>query len=205
MSGPSQRDLLRECNDKQAPLDDFQTGFCSRCINPECTRSLYGQSRFDLRVNTWEDRLFKNVPKMDSQDPRFQPIAGKKFLTIDTGRTPEVRTSSWADPRDLQDEPANRPTPPVTPQGMPMVPVAVMDLTPSPTESPLQEAPQAQPRSPGRVPTHLLLSNTLSRQGQMIGGQPEAAAPRDPWATPEPPKDPVVPVGSRVKMGEPGV
>ena len=201
MPGPSQRDLLRECNDKQAPLDEFQTGFCSRCINPECTRSLYGQSRFDLRVNTWEDRLFKNVPQMDPRDPRFSAIAGKKFLTIDTGRTPEIRTSSWADPRDLQEQ--NEP-----PQ---MVPVSVLDLTPSPTEDaphvkePVRPARIAPPRSPNRVPSHLLLSNTLSQQGQMVGGRPEAVPVRDAWATPEPPKDPVVPVGSRVKMGEPGV
>ena len=199
------RDLLRECNDKQAPLDDFQTGFCARCINPECTRSLYGQSRFDLRVNTWEDNLFTNVPKMDPLDPRFKPIAGKKFLTIDTGRTPEVRTASWADPRDLQEQSAEQAAAPQ------MVPVSVVDLTPSPTEGapyiedPPPPARPAPPRNPSRVPSHLLLSNTLSQQGQMIGGRPEAVPVRDAWATPEPPKDPVVPVGSRVKMGEPGV
>jgi len=123
----SRRDLLRECNDKGAPLDEFQTGFCSRCVNPECSRSLYGQTRFDLRVNTWEDRLFSKVPQMDPSDPRFRTISGQKFLTLDTGRVPEIR-GSWDDPRDLA--PTETPlTPSFTPPVPPLSPPA---LSPSP-------------------------------------------------------------------------
>lgn len=193
------RDLLRECNDRQAPLDEFQQGFCSRCINPECSRSLYGQSRFDLRVNTWEDRLFTNVPLMDSTDPRYAEFAGKKFLTIDTGRTPEIR-SAWVDPRDIGE--SNN-------EAMP-APVQLAPPPPRAVEAPAAEAapavePGPLPRAPGRVPAHLLLSNTAAPQGIMVGQPPPAAPARDPWAPPEPPKDPVVAVGSRVKMGGSGV
>lgn len=195
MSRSQTRDLLKECNDKQAPLDEFQQGFCSRCVNPECGRSLYGQSRFDLRVNTWQDRLFDNVPRMDSTDPRYAEFAGKKFLTVDTGRTPEIR-SSWVDPRDLSAEST--------------VPAGVSLPHPEPVISEVPEpatvaAPVQPPRNPARVPTHLLLSNTPAPQGVMIGRPTPAAPARDPWAAPEPPKDPVVAVGSRVKMGGSGV
>jgi hypothetical protein len=190
------RDLLRECNDRQAPLDEFQQGFCGRCINPECSRSLYGQSRFDVRVNTWEDRLFTNTPRMDSTDPRYNEFAGKKFLTLDTGRTPEIR-GAWVDPRDV---PADA--------SVPAAVSVVVPPEPRIIEVPAVEEPMpptTPARNPARVPTHLLLSNTPAPRGVMVGQPPPEAAARDPWAPPEAPKDPVVAVGSRVKMGGSGV
>ena len=183
------RDLLRECNDRQAPLDEFQAGFCGRCINPECTRSLFGQSKFDVRVNTWEERLFTDVPKMDTHDERFAAIAGKRFLTFDTGRTPEIRTD-WVDPRDVPQEP-----------------VIIKEATPSTPEPSPEPSPVVKPvpHAPSRVPVHLLRANTAVSSGVMVGEAPPSAPPRDPWATPEPSKDLIVPVGSRVKMGGTGV
>lgn len=186
---------MRECNDKGAPLDEFQAGFCARCINPECSRSLYGQSRFDLRVNTWHERLFSQVPTMDAHDPRYAGIAGQKFLTFDTGRMPEIR-GDWLDPRDLSAQ-----TPPT--------PAPMLPATPTPPPSP--PAPPEAPKpsaSPGRVPVRLLQANTPFVPGQMVGQppvQPEGVPAKDPWAAPEPPKDPIVPVGSRVKMKGSGV
>lgn len=187
----ARRDLLRECNDKGAPLDEFQTGFCSRCVNPECTRSLFGQSKFDLRVNNWEDRLFNNVPRMDTRDPRYNTISGQRFLTMAVGRTPEIRTD-WMDPREVS-EPA-----PVALH----VPKVEEKVEPAVSEPVEVVRPPVTPSS--RVPSHLLLSNSLG-QGVMVGQPPPTKPERDPWATPEPPKDPVVAVGSRIKMGGSGV
>lgn len=95
------RDWLSECNDHKIPLEDFHRQFCSRCVTPDCTRSQVGQSKFDSRVVSWEDRLFLQVPQMSPSDPRYEQIRGKKFLNIDTGRVPEIQ--SWVDPRTLKD------------------------------------------------------------------------------------------------------
>ena len=106
---PSVADYLRECNDHQVPIEDFQGAFCIRCFQPECSRSQYGKSKFDTRVSTWAERLFLNVPRLDPHDPRYGAIAEQKFLTLDTGRTPEV--SSWVDPNEPQQEAPSKPPP----------------------------------------------------------------------------------------------
>ena len=189
----SRRDLLGECNIGQFPLDVFQSQCCSGCFNPECSRSLFGQSRFDLRVGQWEKALFTDVSRMSPDDPRYNSLAGKKFLTIDTGRTPEIR-SDWVDPRDV-----SRETPPIQASPVPIQvspPVESAPQVPEPLPIPAQQ-------STG-VPTQLLLANTPASSGIMLASAPAkplATPSRDPWATPEAPKDPVVPVGGRVKLG----
>jgi len=87
-------DLLAECNTVGAPLDVFAEQCCNHCINPECSRSLFGQSKFDRRVNTWYDRMFANVPRMDEGDPRFNSIAGQRFILINPDGPLEVH-SQW--------------------------------------------------------------------------------------------------------------
>jgi hypothetical protein len=115
-------------------------------------------------------------------------------LTIDTGRTPEIR-SDWVDPRDIPRE-----TPPI--HGPPQAPIQATTQVESPSQVP--ESPPAPAQRSTGVPTQLLLANTPTSSGIMLASAPAkplSTPSRDPWATPEAPKDPVVPVGGRVKLG----
>ena len=195
MTAP-RRDLLAECNTERLALPEFQDGWCRRCINPECARSLFGQSRFDLRVNTWEDRLFKSPPRMDPSDPRFKTIASQRFLSIDTSAPPEVR--SWVDPLDApKPEPVVVVAPPPPP---------APDPTPIPEPKLEPQAPVPVPQEPPKAsPTDFLLMNTPKQAGKVLPGvRNPQPTPRDPWAAPEPAEN-VVPVGGRVKLRGPGV
>lgn len=170
-------DQYKECNDQKIPLKDFQLQFCSRCVQPECTRSQYGKSRFDQRVTTWESRLFLDVPRMDSSDPRLQVIQAKNFHEINMGRVPEVQ--GWVDPRDLdKDGPAASPEP-----GAPRAPV---------------DAPEAAPK--GKV------GQTPNRRGQMLGGGvPVEKKPKpssDPWEPKKPPEGKIVKPGAKIRLGD---
>src|SRR5690606_19815310 len=105
------RDYLPVCNDKGVPLPEFQATFCVRCVQPECSRSRAG-GLFESRVASWEDRLFKNPPRMSKSDPLHAAIAAKRFIEIDVGRVPEVGgRSDWIDPRSLEEPktPTRRP------------------------------------------------------------------------------------------------
>ena len=210
----SRRDMLGECNFENEPLSTFTEGWCRRCVNPECTRSLYGQSRFDLRVNSWEDRLFKNPPRMAPDDPRYKVIAGKRFLTIDTGAPPEIR--SWVDPM-AEAPPQPVPPPPVVvapvvPPPVEPLPAVEVEVQPQPELQPQAGAQsQVQPRSEtpfvGIVNRPEVLSMNVPNQGGVIlpgGVKPSPTPVKDPWAAPEPAKN-VIPVGGRVKFGGSGV
>jgi hypothetical protein len=191
MTAP-RRDLLAECNTERVPFAEFQEGWCRRCINPECSRSLFGQSRFDLRVNSWEDRLFKAPSRMDPADPRYKGIASKRFLSLDTGPTPEIR--SWVDPHDP-------PKVVALPAPLPVATPAVEP--PAPAAAPAAE-PVTAPAVAAMPPAPLPVMNAPSQGGKMLG-QPSAAPPTsDPWAAPVPAKN-IVPVGGRVKLGGGGV
>lgn len=201
----SRRDLLSECNNTQEPLDSFQEGWCRRCINPECTRSLFGQSRFDVRVNTWEDRLFKNPPRMDSADPLFKIISGKKFLSIDTSQPPEIR--SWVDPDQTsnvvprQELKATKvvETPPPPPVPAPSIPEP-------PALNPVEvvEPKKVEPKTNSGTPEFLSM-NTTFQGGRMLSGvRGSQTVPRDPWSAPEPAEN-IVPIGGRVKFKGSGV
>jgi len=182
------RDLLAECNTERLALPEFQDGWCRRCINPECGRSLFGQSRFDLRVNTWQDRLFKNPPRMDERDPRFKTIAGQRFLSIDTSAPPEVR--SWVDPLE-------------GPKPEPVVVVA--PPPPAPEPAPQATTPVAPPEPPKPPPPDFLSMNVPSQAGKMLSGvRSPMPVPRDPWEAPSTPEN-MVPVGGRVKLRGSGV
>lgn len=84
------------------PIPEFQEAFCSRCTQPECTRSLTSTSKFDQRVQNWEERLFIKVPRMSKDDPRYEPIVtmGQKFQTLETSQS-----SEWVDPNQMERKP----------------------------------------------------------------------------------------------------
>ena len=191
------RDLMGECNTERIPLNEFQDGWCRRCINPECARSLFGQSRFDLRVNSWEDRLFRKPPRMDPSDPRFGALASKQFITIDTSAPPEVR--SWVDPV--------APPVPAEPVRVPVSePAPEVKAAPVPSVTKTEPAEPPVPSTPQVVSPEVLSINTQSQGGRMLSGvsKPQAPPPRDPWAAPAPAEN-TIPVGGRVKLRGSGV
>lgn len=195
-------DYLRECNTFQIALEDFQRQFCDRCRQKECSRSQFGKSRFDQRVQTWEERLFKNPPKMDMSDPRFQEIAAKRFMEISPDRfgpVPEIGSrSAWVDPQAVEPcASVSAPPPPSDPTPPPPEP-----------EPAVQAQPEASTRTASSVPPALGLVNTPFKQGVMLGGRPvpeRSPAPvYDPWAAPQPSQTAgvqIVKPGAKVKLG----
>ena len=176
-------DCIRECNPHAVPEEDFRLQFCDGCVQPECTRSRYGKSKFDARVASWADRFYLKVPKLDEADPRYALLAGQKFITIDTGRTPEIR-GDWVDPTAPQE------SPPIT-----EVPAWMQGpSTPPPVRSPIVN------------PSPILMSslNAPSQSGKMLGLAPKVTPSQDPWAVAETPSNLVAP-GSRIKIGGSGV
>lgn len=181
------QDFLRECNEHGVALPDFQAQFCDRCQQPECHRSQYGKSRFDQRVMTWEERLIKNPARMNPNDPRYASITAKQFITLDVGRTPEVR-SAWIDPQEAAVSPPAPVEPPPPPAEASSPPAALAPPTPPPA------------RTPQPLNTPAQKAVLLSTPGQSVL-QPS----KDAWDVPLPPKDPVVQPGAKVKVRGSGV
>lgn len=95
------RDLYGECNVDGTPVDVFTAECCLHCINPECSRSSFGKSKFDIRVNTWYDRFFSNPPKMKPDDSRYKDFAAQKFQQVN----PELHlTTSWVESQKQEQE-----------------------------------------------------------------------------------------------------
>lgn len=102
-------DLYGECNVEKAPVNQFIDQCCSKCINPECTRSQFGKTKFGARTATWHERLFTQVPRMDRDDTRYGGIAAQRFeliqpaLTISSGWSePLVVSPGWSEPPSQQ-------------------------------------------------------------------------------------------------------
>ena len=179
------RDFLPVCNDQGTPLVDFQAMFCVRCVQPECSRSRAG-GLFEERVSTWQERLFRNPPRMSKDDPLYAAISAKRFLEIGTGRVPEVGgNSEWVDPRALE-QPA---------------PEAARPRAAKQPKAPQVEIPSEATPSASRTPREPL--NSSFSQGTMLGdgAVPPPRKPADPWAAPvpaaapaSPPERPAVPV-----------
>lgn len=184
------RDYLGECNDHAVLPDDFRLTFCVRCVQPECSRSIVSNSQFEARVSTWAERLFLNVPRLDPSDPRYQPLATQKFVTIDVGRPHEVQ--GWIDPLEPQPEPAPAPSPPAP--------------EPVPLPEPVPEQAPSEPKVPARLPRRMVLANAPDQSGRMLAGANRTPT-KDPWASPEPEKNvgTVVSSGARIKLGGSGV
>jgi hypothetical protein len=189
--GDCLNDLAKKAGTPLTP-QELKASFCDFCTQPECTRSLYGTSRFEKRVSTWQERLFTHVPRMDARDPRFSDITSKGFVIIN----PESLTKSyesaggdWVDPRDIKTSSVS-------------VPVAV-EHTPAP---PAEEIPAATTQEPESrtVPREVILMNTPTQRGIMLpGGNQKVKPSRDAWDAPQPVKagEKVVQSGATVKFG----
>jgi len=194
--GMPRRDLFGECNVDGAPIDVFSAECCVRCINPECTRSARG-GKFELRVQTWQDRLFDNPARMRPDDPRYRSIAGQNFLAVDVGPVPNVRGSSgWIDPLAVKE--AKR-----------AELVAMAEKAgPLPTTALASAEAVAEPKPKPPSPRHLLLANAPDQSGKTVGPAPAPPAPKpDPWVQKSPPASPgtIISPGATVKFGGGGV
>lgn len=183
----NRQDQIKLCNDHGVPLEDFRLQFCARCLQPECTRSQHGKSRFDQRVVTWESRLFVDVPRMSPSDPRIKNIQAQKFIQIDTGRPHEVQ--GWVDPRDVSEEPS---TPDESVCEAPETKSVETQTTVDPDE-----------QSSERLEDSPALKNTPNRRGQMLGGKNVGPAKpvSDPWKPKEPTKGKIVQPGAKIRLG----
>lgn len=210
-------DFLSECNPGGMPLEEIQARFCNQCIQPECTRSQYGKGKFENRVNTWHDRLFANVPRMEDGDPRFNSIAGQKFMLIDVGGPAGVG-GGWADvpvesPQEVH--PVSLPEPEAAPEPEPEPvkepePIAVPEI--QTVESapqwadlktePVPSAPKTQKRPTSRSS---VLANTPVQPGKVLESPGKESPKADPWEAPIPVQktsgDLVVKPGAKVKLG----
>lgn len=170
-------DLYGECNVNQAPMDVFSSECCARCVNPDCTRSTFGTSRFEKRVNSWHERLFTEVPRMSRDDERYGKIAAQQFQFINPALTV---CSGWS-----EEVPVTEPAPVV----VPVAPVAETPPIAAPMEPALvsEEKPAVPPSSSRQRPT-----NTPLVHGQMV--QP-------PGVRTNPSSPAIVPPGARIKLG----
>lgn len=193
----SQRDLLGECNTEGEALPIFQEAWCRRCINPDCTRSAFGSSRFDIRVNSWEERLFRNPPRMAPVDPRYKGIAGKKFLTLTPGNI-GGGGSGWVDP-DVPTTTIAPPPPTVAPPRPPPPPPTTTVAPRPPVPRPPQPIPQSVPPT---VRPETFQVNAPSQSGKVLPGGPTAQNPNPNQSSWDPPSQPdnIVPVGGKVRF-----
>jgi len=186
----SRTDFYGECNVVGAPVDAFTGECCVFCVNPECTRSSFGKSKFDIRVSTWYERLYSNVPRMNPEDPRFEKISAQRFIPINP---PLSINSGWVDPRDLspQDATSAAVAPPLI-------------LTPDPKPEPQLQLEPELPQK-GHLSKDLTFANTPVQQGQMIAQGKKPVTSADPWSAPPPSTDTenvrVIKPGGKVRLG----
>lgn len=198
----SRRDFLKECHPQVVsqvkeplPFEAFSAAYCARCLQPECTRSTHGSTKFDQRVATWQDRLFLNVPRMGQDDPRFESISQKEFSQ--TQESLVVR--GWGD--DSAPEPQ-------------------MEFVPELLEEPVtEEVPTNAEPSPvyfqptstsASISRDTLLMNTPVSNEQYLPGAPSpshaTSMPKktiDSWGAPEQstPSEVIVNAGATVRFG----
>lgn len=217
---PERRDNLSECNQLKVPLEDFKTFWCNRCLQPGCTRSLYGTTKFEQRVTTWLDRLFLKVPRMETGDPRFSDISSKEFRPV---------LDSWEISSEVPTA-SEEPDQPTSFLAVPTEEVLIQEAngpegtqTQSEIEGPVRSEEDETPRviMPKSGVEALALMNTANRSGLYLPGGPAQSLessngsglsnkpsvkgiPRnDPWAAPvqKHPSEVVVEAGATIRLG----
>lgn len=198
MSKPKQ-DFYSDCHILQGGVKLSVQGLhdyaCHKCLNPDCTRSISGTSKFEQRVANWEESIFLNPSRLDPSDPRYLDISSKRFLSIVPSEP--GRKSGWDDPRELASVAVSVPE---TLAATPTVPL--IDLPPS--EPPMPTPAVVVPETP---PAQLVAQrgNTPNRSRQMIGGdeqKPESPV-LDPWQPKQAikPGETIVKPGAKIKLG----
>ena len=206
----ARRDWMKDClsdvaTKGGAPVSaqDLKTGCCDFCVQPECTRSLFGTSKFEQRVSTWKERLFTQVPRMDQNDPRFADISAKGFIIIPPEALTAKSSGAWLDPRDFKSSSVSVPdTVPVSEsQPTEKSPTAQVEQKPTTPSAPQESKPASLPRE-------VVLINTPMQRGIMLAGAPTSTPrpQRDQWDAPQPtkPGEKVVSRGATVRFGVQG-
>lgn len=187
------RDQYAECNTDGAPPDVFAEECCKRCFNSDCSRAMFAQGPFEQRTLSWEDRLFNNVPRMPSSDPRFLTFSHQAFTDVPlTRKTGIVVPSSWEDPRDLAAAAAKRVEQAPEPTPQPSNPVVREPEAAPPLVAPVPARPTTQASGPVRKLGTQGPMNTPLVGPRMLDGStpPPVKPPEDPWAVKGPEKDP---------------
>ena len=81
----TEKDYIQECMEsmpQQGSLDDFKRAFCDVCINPDCKRSRFKDSKWVTRMIMQEDALF-NPRFADPDDPRYSHLRAVNFEPVD--------------------------------------------------------------------------------------------------------------------------
>jgi len=83
------KDFIQQCMQETMsaakstiPINEFTMAFCSKCFNPDCTRSMHGDTKFDYRTQNWESILFKDAKIIDKTDPLFDQLTNPNFIPI---------------------------------------------------------------------------------------------------------------------------
>lgn len=206
------QDYLNLCNEQGHPLQDFTANVCIRCANLECHRSLASRaSKFEDRVQNWHERLFENPPQMPETDPRFAQISAQKFVTIPTGRVPEVGAApaqDWIDPNAPEPKVVIPPQKVVAPRQTPRLdpaPGTNLDRANELAAQQVREQADAEVMRELQAPTVQQPVNTPLRTGIMLDGATSPApAPSDPWAAPAKPDHAPAPETDSVRKVAPG-
>lgn len=232
MSGPS--DLLDKfCRDPRLGVSDqeFESLFCHRCRNQECTRANWGRDEFMRRVETQADRLlhpqqgdparYKNLvdfASMFQEAMRLEVSAARGDWTvpeipITDGKS--VKAASSIDEAVVQASRALR-----HPRAGDQAEVPKEDQRLEPDElndqvddqaddEPPVQAIEHEPYEPPRVAPPLprtapAASNVPMQDGVMVGGAeppPKVEEKADPWSVPTTRK---VKAGAVIRMGGSG-
>ena len=82
-----QQDLFNECYDGRAQSmvspDEFQKMLCSHCRQPACRRAKWGRMTFDIRAQTWYERLF-------GEDRKISDLTDSQHLRINRNDFPDA-------------------------------------------------------------------------------------------------------------------
>lgn len=167
-------DFLKECMSdvsgklgKVVPIDEFNQAFCVVCVNKECARSRSNNMLFDQRAHNWKEELFISVPRAGDDDPQYNGIRSKNFISVANIPAPNIPQNTPEEPKinpierklniefksensDLSEEPEPEPIP------------ELEIIKPEPKPEPLI---QPQPRP---VPD---LGNTPFQQGTVLPGK----------------------------------
>jgi hypothetical protein len=213
-------DLLKGCNERGLPIDEFTAHWCSRCKQPNCSRSAFGTPLMEQRVKNQERRLL-HPQQVDHTLAKYAQIVGVGFKDMlhravqlevsdqkgdwEIPEIPVLDGQVHVSPADAVDAAVRAMGRKVTPSSEPEpepAPSAEREEEPTPVEveTPV-EPPPRKPETPIR-PTAM---NTATPQGVVIGDEPvpeqKPRAAVDTWEIPEGPIAKKAKVGATIKMG----
>jgi len=170
----SKTDFLKECISdvssklhRMVPIDDFNRTFCVVCVNRDCARSKSNNLKFESRVNNWEDLYFNKVKRADNQDPQFESIRIKRFVS------PEDRSTYIIKEPEL--EPKPEPKTNLDPEPVLEPVIQAPEKEPQPMDVPELNVPKPKESIPDPIPQAVdQVTNTPFVQGTMLPGSKQA-------------------------------